>query len=264
MKISVVIPMYNSEATIVRTLESVRNQTYQGDIEIMIVNDGSTDNSLDKINKFTAVNNTLNIKIVNKANGGVSTARNAGMAIATGKYIALLDSDDEWAPNKLERQIQILTEHPAIDFLGTNRNGEFYKKVLWKKFDLLTKISPRFLLVKNIFVIPTIIFKTEILKGAGNFNEHQKHTEDSNFFIKVANKYNCYLLNESLVITGGGKAHFGVTGLSANIKEMEKGELKNMREAYDVGIINWFEYPLLVVFSLLKYLRRVFIVKILR
>jgi hypothetical protein len=160
--------------------------------------------------------------------------------------------------------MQVLSEHPEIDFLGTNRNGEFYKKVLWKKFELLTKISPKFLLVKNIFVIPTIIFKTEVIRAVGNFNEQQKHTEDTNFFLKVANKYNCYLLNESLAITGNGKAHFGASGLSANIKEMEKGELKNMRMARDIGIINRFEYAVLVIFSLMKYLRRVIIVRILR
>jgi glycosyltransferase involved in cell wall biosynthesis len=262
--ISVVIPVYNAEKTIFQTLESVRNQTYKGKIEIIVVNDGSTDGSSDIINNYIAVHNNLDIKVINKSNGGVSTARNTGISIANGKYIALLDSDDTWDPNKLERQMQVLSEHPEIDFLGTNRNGEFYKKVLWKKFELLTKISPKFLLVKNIFVIPTIIFKTEVIRAVGNFNEQQKHTEDTNFFLKVANKYNCYLLNESLAITGNGKAHFGASGLSANIKEMEKGELKNMRMARDIGIINRFEYAVLVIFSLMKYLRRVIIVRILR
>lgn len=262
--ISVIIPVYNAEKTIFQALESVRNQSYKGDVEIIIVNDGSIDSSADIINNYVAIHSDLNIKVIDKINGGVSTARNAGMSIAKGQYIALLDSDDKWAPNKLERQIQVLSEHPEIDFLGTNRNGEFYKKVLWKKFSLLTKIPPKFLLVKNIFVIPTVIFKTEVVDGVGNFNEHQKHTEDGNFFLKVANKYNCYLLNESLAITGDGKAHFGASGLSANIKEMEKGELKNMRAAYYMGIINWFEYAGLVIFSLLKYLRRVIIVKIFR
>lgn len=262
--ISVIIPTYNASSTIVRTLESVRKQTYPGKFEIIVINDGSTDNSLQVINNYIAQNNNLNIKIIDKPNGGVSTARNAGMRMATGQYIALLDADDEWMPDKIERQMGIFERYPDIDFLGTNRNDEFFKKILWKRFQLLTKISPRFLLVKFIFVVPTIVFKAALLKDIGYFDETQKYAEEGNYFIRIANKYNCYLLNESLVITGGGKAHFGVSGLSGNIKEMEKGELKNLRYARSLNVINGLEYHLLKVFSILKYIRRVLIVKILR
>ncbi|MBL4677496.1 MAG: hypothetical protein JKY70_15030 [Mucilaginibacter sp.] len=69
------------------------------------------------------------------------------------------------------------------------------------------------------------------------------------------------MLNESLVITGNGKPHFGFSGLSSNLKEMEKGELKNLKLAYKLKIVGFFEYAFLVVFSLAKYLRRILIVK---
>lgn len=255
--------MYNSSKTILKTLNSVKNQTVLP-FEVIIVNDGSTDNSLAIIENFVNENTFLNISIIDKKNGGVSTARNAGIKASKGNWIALLDSDDEWLSNKLQRQTEILSQNPQIDFLGTNRNGEYFSSILWKKLDLLTKISPKLLLVKFIFVVPTVIFRKSITDTIGFFDESQRYAEEGNYFIRIVQKYNCYLLNESLVLTGGGKAHFGHSGLSGNMKEMEKGELKNIRDSLALEIINIFEYLLLVVFSILKYFRRVIVVKFFR
>ncbi|CAD7811218.1 putative glycosyltransferase EpsJ [Chryseobacterium aquaeductus] len=260
MRISVVIPMYNAEKTIVNVLDSVQTQSYLP-IEIIIVNDGSTDNSLKIVQDYMNKHIAIPIHLINKKNGGVSSARNLGMKKANGDWIALLDSDDVWLPHKLERQKQILEAKPHIDFLGTTRNDEIIKSILWKKLGNLSKITPKNLMVKFVFVVPTVLFKREIVSSIGYFDENQKHAEEGNYFIRIANKKNCYLLNESLVITGGGKAHFGESGLSGNILEMEKGELKNIKYAYIHEIINFFEYITLSSFSLFKFLRRWIIVK---
>ena len=116
-------------------------------------------------------------------------------------------------------------------------------------------------MVKFIFVIPTVIFRKKIISDVGYFDEAQKYAEEGNYFLRIAQKYNCFLLNESLVITGNGKPHFGHSGLSGNLKEMEKGELKNLEYALKLEIISYFEYSCLVVFSILKYFRRIVIVK---
>lgn len=89
--LSVIIPVYNVEKTLERCINSVINQTYTN-LEIILVNDGSTDNSLQICEKFKYKD--PRIKIVNKENGGLSSARNAGLDIMTGKYVAFLDSDD--------------------------------------------------------------------------------------------------------------------------------------------------------------------------
>ncbi|MEP6803975.1 MAG: glycosyltransferase family 2 protein [Flavobacterium sp.] len=261
MKISVVIPMYNSNSTILKTLNSIKNQTILP-FEVIVVDDGSTDNSSSIVEDFMYVNSNLKIQLLKKVNGGVSTARNAGIKLAKGNWIALLDSDDEWLPNKLERQINILKENLNIDFLATNRNGECFNKILWKKMNHLTQISPRVLLIKNFFSPPTVIFKTAIISKIGYFDEKQRYAEEGNYFIRIARQFNCYLLNESLVRTGGGKAHYGHSGLSGNLKEMEKGELKNIKDAFNLNIINYFEYLFLVSFSILKFIRRMLIVKL--
>lgn len=255
--------MYNSQSTIESCINSVLNQTYRGEVEIIIVNDGSNDNSQGIVETIILGNvKPIDIKLINKDNGGVSRARNVGMMQAKGKWIALLDSDDEWIPTKLVRQMNILEQNSDIDFLGTNRNGEHFSSVLWKKIDHVTKISPKLLLIKFLFVVPTIIFRKEIISTIGIFDETQKYAEEGNYFIRIAQKYNCYLLNESLVLTGGGKAHFGHSGLSANLKEMEKGELKNIKLALKLNVINSVEYVFVVAFSLLKYIRRLLIVKL--
>jgi len=101
--ITIIVPVFNRENTIKRCLESVKNQTYNID-EIIVINDCSTDNTVKKVKLF---DNT--IKIINyKNNYGAQKARNAGIAAAKNDWIAFLDSDDEWLPNKIEKQISAL------------------------------------------------------------------------------------------------------------------------------------------------------------
>ena len=104
--ISIIIPIYNVEKYLRRCLESVQNQTFQ-DWEAICVNDGSPDNSADIVREFAA--RDARFKLVNKENGGLSDARNAGMAVASGEYILYLDSDDFIHPQTLE-----ITHHMAV------------------------------------------------------------------------------------------------------------------------------------------------------
>lgn len=260
-EISVVIPMYNSEKSILYSLESIKNQSVQPN-EIIIVDDGSTDSSSMLVRNFTTQNPNLNIRLIQKANGGVSSARNLGMKQAKSDWIALLDSDDEWYKNKLELQIEILRENNKIDFLGTSRANYKVERILWLKINRITKIPYKYLFLKFIFQPSTVIFKKKILSSVGYFDEKQRYAEEGIFFINICSKYECYFLNENLVFNGGGKEHFGVSGLSGNLQEMEKGELKNLKDAYSFGLINFFEFAILTCFSMIKYFRRILIVKL--
>ena len=96
MNISVVIPLYNKENAIVKTLQSVFDQTIS-DFEVVVVDDGSTDNSLEVVRAIR----DARIRVIHKENGGVSSARNVGIKAAKGQYVALLDGDDLWQPNGL-------------------------------------------------------------------------------------------------------------------------------------------------------------------
>ncbi|MFA4870263.1 MAG: glycosyltransferase family A protein [Pedobacter sp.] len=258
--ISVVIPMYNAEATILQSLNSIKHQTFN-DLEIIIVNDGSTDKGQEIVEKFIAHNVHLSVLLINKKNEGVSKARNVGIKSASGEYIAFLDSDDEWHKDKLKIQFEILVNNPDVILLGCNRNGEHVSRFLKKKFSRLTIITSRILLYRNFFSTPSVIFRKEVINKVGLFDENQKHTEDCNYWVRICQAGTCVLLNESYVTTGGGKPSFGFSGLSSNLVEMEKGDLKNIKDGYKLGVIGIFEYFLLIGYSLLKFIRRLIIVK---
>ena len=109
-----VIPAYNAEAHISRAIDSVLAQTYPAD-EIIVVDDGSTDNSAEQIKKYGE-----KIKYIHQANAGVSAARNSGINTAANEWIAFLDSDDEWLPNYLKLQIDLLRRNSNLKWTMAN------------------------------------------------------------------------------------------------------------------------------------------------
>lgn len=113
-KVSVVIPAYNAIAYLPETIESVLKQTFT-DFEVLIVNDGSSDN----IVEWAAGVKDSRVRLISQANQGVSAARNTGIAQAQGEYIAFLDADDLWEPTKLEKQVCRLDDNPAIGLVYT-------------------------------------------------------------------------------------------------------------------------------------------------
>jgi glycosyltransferase involved in cell wall biosynthesis len=114
MKISVIVPLYNKSATIERTLSSVLRQTILP-YEIIIVNDGSTDNSVDIVKRM----DIPLIRLILTENEGVSSARNRGIKEAEGEWIAFLDADDEWLPEYLETLKYLSEKYPECSVLGT-------------------------------------------------------------------------------------------------------------------------------------------------
>lgn len=132
--ISVIVPVYNVEKYIHETIQSVVNQTYQ-DWELLLVEDGSSDNSRVVIEEYIKASAGENIRlVVQPENGGAARARNRGLKEAKGRYIAYLDGDDLWAPDKLERQLLFLQEKDAaFTFTGyefANEAGEGTGKVV--------------------------------------------------------------------------------------------------------------------------------------
>jgi glycosyltransferase involved in cell wall biosynthesis len=113
--ISVVIPLYNKERKIANTISTVFAQTYT-DYEIVIVDDGSTDSSAE----IVAAMHDERIRLIRQENAGVSAARNRGIAEARGEFIALLDADDEWKPDYLATQMQLVIDYPQCDVFATN------------------------------------------------------------------------------------------------------------------------------------------------
>lgn len=261
--ISVIIPVYNAEKSIEKSLISIKNQTWNGDFEILVVNDGSTDKSAEIIQNYQQRNPSQNIILIQQENGGVSKARNAALKIAKGDFIAFLDSDDEWLPQKIESQIQFLEDEKlGIDFLTSLWNEEKVSRPYSLKENNLVEITLKKLLLKITGQTSTAIFKRKILENTGFFDEDQRYSEDANYWMRISEKNKMFLLPEKLVNAGCGKKSFGESGLSANLKEMERGIQKNIKEMYQTNRISLPEYLFYFVISKLKYWVRPFRAKL--
>lgn len=265
MNVSVIIPMYNAEKTITRSIESVLHQTYVGEKELIIINDGSTDTSKEIVENIIKKNTSdVSIILINKENGGVSTARNAGLEICKNDLIAFLDSDDAWYSNKLSVQINIMKENINVDFVGSILSYKPWKRYLFRKVGYLTKIELEDLMFKFCFQPSTVIFKRKIIDTVGYFDHKQKYAEEGNFFMRITyNGFGCFLINEKLSHFGvNDKAGFGDGGLSGNLKEMQRGEVMNHKYALKSLGISKKTYYLARIFSVIKYVRRLIIVKL--
>lgn len=257
MVISVIIPVYNAEESIEKCLDSIKKQTWKGEFEIIVINDGSTDRSGEILENYRQKNPEMPIQLIHQENGGVSKARNAGLKIAKGDYIALLDSDDEWLPEKTDRQMKYLVnKNFRVDFITSLWNDEKVSFPYAIGGNGLVAINLNKLLFKVTGQTSTAIFKKKILENTGCFDERQRYSEDANYWMRISENNSMFLLPEKLVIAGNGKKSFGFSGLSANLKEMEKGIQKNISEMYRNKRINLLQYLFYFVFSKLKYIVR--------
>lgn len=261
--ISIVIPMFNSTKTIIKVLDSVRNQTEKKYIkEVIVINDGSTDDSAEKVRKYQKTYSDIPIKLINQKNQGVSKARNTGLRQAKGEYIALLDSDDVWEKNKLERQMQILEENPNIYFLGASSLNRPLRLFFWKKITGLYRAKPEDICWSSFPVTSSVIFKREVIDDIGYFDETRMYSEDIEYFQRFFKKYNYYYLGEKLVEMNIGKKYFGQIGLTSNLKEMHLGRQHNLYLLYKQKMICYKFYMCMKIFNELKFLRRLVLRKI--
>ena len=259
MKITAIIPLYNGKDTILTAIKSVMDQTCSLPIEIIVVNDGSRDGC--EILVDNLINKDINrrIKIINKENGGVSSARNRGIEEARGDWIGFLDADDVWLPEKLEKQIIEIDKNPTIRFIGSNRNGNvypFFKKSEYKIFTLNTNE----IIFKWHPHTSTAFVKKEVFLESGVYDESRSHAEDGDMLLRISEKCPLFILNEDLVFTGAGKRGFGESGLSGNMPAMYNGEILALKGARNRHQISFLEYLGFYIWLSVKYVRRIFIV----
>lgn len=258
--ISVVIPAYNAEDTIIDCLHGVLEQTRADLIEeILIIDDGSKDNTVEVINSNITDNR---VKVISKENGGVSTARNLGIKTAKAEWIALLDSDDVWKPNKIEKQIEAIKKYPDISFIGANRNAENVK--MGKRIEgNLYSLTLRNILVKNWPHTSTALIKKSVFDEVGLFDENMRYAEDGNMWNKIAMRHPLYYIAESLEIAGGNKRVYGEKGLSSNLKGMYEGNIHNLRVLRKQKTIGKIEYYGWRALFDLKYVKRIILTRLL-
>jgi len=261
--VSAVIPCYCCSETIERAVGSIINQT-QLPVEIWLVDDASPDDgcTLNKLYELKArYTDMVQIEIIKlPVNGGPSVARNAGWEAATQPYIAFLDADDAWHPQKLEVQYGWMKEHPEIALTGHKclwlkedsfpQSGEPLPKVEEFHVRRITKLS---LLFSNRFSTPSVMLKNDL---PFRFEPQKRHSEDYLLWLQITlSGYQCAFLDLPLAYLY--KAPYGEGGLSADLWKMEKGQLDTYYRVYKEGYINLFAWLFLVLFSLAKFCRRV-------
>jgi glycosyltransferase involved in cell wall biosynthesis len=227
---SVVIPLYNKEAYVAQTLNSVLNQTYQN-FEVIIVNDCSTDNSLSVVEKI----DDSKFKIINhNKNKGLSASRNTGINAATHPYIAFLDADDYWDSTYLETIGNLIKEYPDESVFATHYRENFKGKFFVPKSKLPSSTKGKSVVINDFFKInlgrliltqSCIVIHKSIFKKVGYYDEDVTFAEDIDFYIRCFFAYNLAYYNDI--------CHTQNTGLSGSLTQSStKNKIYPLLEKY--------------------------------
>jgi len=198
-KVSVIIPTYNRRGIISRAIDSVYSQTYKN-IEIIVIDDGSTDETSSFLrSKYP------NITLLRTNNEGVAFARNKGINASTGKYVAFLDSDDYWCPEKISKQINSFLDNDKIGMNIVENDLLTEEGILIKPYDKKNRLFNNESLVCNIFknsgvATPCVMVKRSVLDDVGLFNTNLKVGEDDNLWMRITSVYSVSFIDESLAI----------------------------------------------------------------
>jgi glycosyltransferase involved in cell wall biosynthesis len=182
--ISIIIPAYNTEHTIIETITSVQRQTFS-DFEIIVINDGSTDGTLEVIKTIKEPR----LKVFSYENCGVSSARNHGISQAKGEFIAFLDADDLWTPDKLELQLAALQKKPEIGvayswIYNMGEKGEFFQvgHQVFFEGNVLAE-----LLISNFLANGSNpLIRKQAIESVGKFDSTLTYGEDWEFYLRLA------------------------------------------------------------------------------
>jgi len=220
--VSIIIPSYNCERYVSEAIESALAQTYKN-IEIIVVDDGSTDNTESAVKPY--VNRVQYIK---KSNGGPASARNIGIKHAKGEFLAFLDADDCWRPEKIEKQMSAMKRYPKVGMVAchqyvTNSEMQIIGEVKYPNY------SKRSIFIKQMIVRngagggSGCLIRGSSIKKVGLFDENLRGTEDWDMWLRIVMEYDIYFVDEFLV-----KARLLNNSVSspANTAKMLHNELK--------------------------------------
>lgn len=229
-EVSVVIPAYNAEKYLAETIRSVLDQTYNS-YEVIVVDDGSSDGTLEVARSFDS-----RIKALTKPNGGPASARNLAIRNSRGAYIAFLDSDDLWTPDKLERQVALLENNPAVGLtysealMFTDDNGE---RKVGDRIGFTLNPSFRSLLFGDYIPNSTVIIRRACVDKVGLLNESRDliGVEDYEYWMRVAKHFTMvgiprplayYRIREGNLMGDGSDINKGLNLSMAALREVER------------------------------------------
>lgn len=238
--VSVIIPTFNRAWTLSSAIDSVLAQSFQ-DFELIIVDDGSTDNTNALLTQYGDT-----IQVLPQANRGVSAARNRGIHAARGRLIAFLDSDDEWMPEKLAVQVEFFKQNPTLQICQTEeiwiRKGQHVnpKKRHKKPAGDIFKPSLHLCLVSP----SAVMLRRALFERVGFFDEALPACEDYDMWLRISCHYPVGLIDTPLIIKRGGHADqlSRMAGLDqyriqSIVKLMESGHLSDNQKQAAVAVL---------------------------
>jgi glycosyltransferase involved in cell wall biosynthesis len=220
-KVSVIIPAYNVDRYLSAALESLVNQTYS-DFEALIVDDGSTDRTAAIAREFS-VERDRRFKLLQKPNGGLSSARNFGINHATGKYIALLDGDDVYLPAKLAAHVTTLDAQPSVGLAyGASQAMRDDGHPTWLKISGKPIVADplQALMCKNFVVHGSnAVMRRSVFDRVGQFDETLASVEDLDLWLRIASDRTWQFHRDDRVLS-----YYRVrpSGLSFNLAQMQQ------------------------------------------
>lgn len=251
--VSVVIPCYRCGSTIARAVDSVLGQTLQPQ-EVILVDDHSSDGTLGALISMAA-SATIPMKVLAlDVNSGPGAARNAGWAAATGDWVAFLDSDDSWHPQKLERVLRVIGKQPSVDLVG-HLTAMFRSSEVGRS-DFGGSVHTRGvqkwrILLGNVVSTPAVVLRRSLPERFPD----RRYAEDYELWLRLVLRGRCVIMiDEELAFIH--KRDWGAGGLSADLWKMELGEHFMYKTLQNDGLLSMPMKNLLGVWSFIKYVRR--------
>jgi glycosyltransferase involved in cell wall biosynthesis len=259
--VSVVVPCYRCAATIGRALASVAGQS-QRPAEVILVDDASGDETLQQLHSLQAQHGQWIKVVALTTNAGAASARNVGWNLATQPYIAFLDSDDAWHPQKIAIQYDYMQQHPDVALSGhlcrqlpADMQAAPDWFVDWTGVGQVITWSQ--LLLRHQFVTPSVMLQREM---SARFVDGARHMEDYRLWLDIA-AVPLRMVKLQAELAAVYKPVYGASGLSADMWRMEQAELANYRHFHRAGNLSLVQLFLLQGYSLAKFVRRMLIAR---
>lgn len=198
---SIICPMFNSAKFVERTIQSVIAQTFQ-DFELILIDDGSSDNTCEVIEAIIQQYPARQIKLLRNNHLGPGAARNVGIRTATAEWIAFLDSDDVWVPEKLARVYDVIIKNAEINFICHGEEHVYLdstKNVLYYG-DWYNSRAPlaRQLYYRNLFSTSAVVCTKPLLMKGGLFDEHLMSAQDYELWLRLSEHIRVQFINKTL------------------------------------------------------------------
>jgi glycosyltransferase involved in cell wall biosynthesis len=224
--VSVIIPTYNREQLVRTAIDSVLQQSYP-DTEIVIIDDGSTDATRDSVAGYGD-----RVRYFHQENRGIAGARNAGIRAARGSYIAFLDSDDYWKPEKLARQMQLFAKHPeyglvACQCASVRVDGSYREKNRPGSSGWVL----RELFHKNFIRTSSAVIRAACFDRVGLFDERLRECEEYDLWMRIAARYPIGFINESLAVYVDNLDGASVDSLTGRLYRLQTLEKEYLRDS---------------------------------